>query len=390
LERIGAVTRTLTGLRAVRGLLVGATLVLCASATPAIASPVGVTADTLEPTLKTADDDSVTASLGFTNLTNEPVTLTVEGPGTLPRGCTLELDGPELPEASHADVKLTVPSGCHREGERLAVTVKTDSTPTSFAITAAPPKKTDIDWNALRVFAIAPIPIFIVLLVVFAVWKPARPEGTSTPITKPKLSGGLEYLGSKYDFKESWATTVTGIGALLTGFVGSSDVVKAAIGKDADKEIALATIGAAMALAFIAAGPVVPLALKKRSGLLTPLGLIVGAAVTLTGAAGQLWVMYVSGENLDLGWIDDWLLLPTVLAALLLVVYAVSALIATLDLGAAKPKKTVPDAIAAATLIVEALKGQQGYDAAGIDAALQQLERLPTSPGDEPLRATAL
>lgn len=388
----------------------------------ALAAPVSVTIDDLTPDLAEQDGGGWTANLGFTNLTDRPITLAVVSAAPA-AGCELTLDEPQLSAAAHSDVKVTVPAGCNTTEQRVAFTLTAEPpSSSSFEVSAAPAETDDqVDWDQLLVFPITFVLLSFGSLLLFGLWKPPAPgadadtqtaagcspgptaksQATSTgdqPVpppaqatpSKPGLKGSLEYLGSTYSFKDSWASNVTAAGALLTGIFGSSDVVKAAIGEDADSSIALATIGAAVALAFIAAGPIVPLAMKSKDNKnLSVIGLLLASVVTLTGAVGQLYIMYRTGEALELGWLNDWLFIPTIAAFLLLGMYAVRTLIATLNEGVIKPAKVPSDAVEAATLIVKALQAKQDVDTAAVEAALHEVElRYPghhTSPGDESL-----
>jgi len=209
-------------------------------------------------------------------------------------------------------------------------------------------------------------------------------------VAKPRWKDALKYLDATYDFKESLVSNITAFGAVLTGIFGSTDVIEAAFGEDAKAEIGLATVGAAIAVALIAAGTIFPLALKTPDGKsFTVRGVLLGASVTLGGAAGQLWVTTWTGIELDLGSVARPLLLVSfVLALALLIAYARTALVATLNHGVTPPKEEPSDAIAAAQLIVKALSAMDNVNESAVNEALQGVrERYPgydTSPGDEP------
>lgn len=371
----------------------------------AAAAPASVTIDDLEPKLEEADDGAWTAALGFTNLTDAPVTLSVAA--VEPRtGCEPTLDKPSLPRAAHADVKLTLPAGCGADEDRVAVTVTSEPPGARFPVSAkAADGAKDPDWRHLLVFLVALALALAVAWRTFSTWTPPAPPAPTAPPApsstpgKPAWNGSLPHLDATYDVKESWVSNVTAIGAVLTGIFGSTEVIEAALGEDAKETLGLATVGAAIAVAFIAAGTVIPLALKARDAKsFTVAGILLGVSVTLAGAVGQLYLMTVTGLELDLGW-AKWLLLPLALALLLLLLYAYArtALVATLNQGVSPPKDEPSEAIEAAELIVAALRGKIDIDASLVDEAVDDVRRRyparGSSWGDEPFprrRAVAL
>lgn len=355
----------------------------------ASADQASVTIDNLEPKLTEAEDKSWTAKLGFTNLTSADIALVVRA-AEPKAGCVPTLDKPSVTAASHADVKLTLPTGCKADDQaRVGFIVAAQAPATErFSIFAKPDKKAKSDWNHLLAFPIALILALFGLLVTYKTWTPPDPSEPSgdtptEPAEKPALEGDLPYLDKTYDFKESLVSNVTALGAVLTGVFASSDVIEAALGEDAKTEIGLATVGAAIALGLIAAGTIVPLAAKGRDAKsYTVWGILLGASVTLAGAAGQLWVMAWTGEELDLGMAASAALwISFILAIWLLGGYGRTALVATLNQGITPPKEEPSEALAAAWVIVAGLRPKE---------ELQRLEdewwRYPshgTSPGDE-------
>ena len=146
-------------------------------------------------------------------------------------------------------------------------------------------------------------------------------------------------------------------------------------------------MGAAIALAFVGAGAVVLLALKTKApeSAVTVIGLGLAAAVTLTGAFGELLVVFMTGQALDLGGFEDWLWVPSLLIAVLLGVYALRTLADTIIKGStAPPPAPEPDAIVAARLIAVALQAHNQVDSDAVEAAIEGLPVYPVgpSPGD--------
>lgn len=373
----------------------------------AVPVPASVTIDNLEPKLGQEDDGSWTAKLGFTNLTSELITLTAAA--VVPKtGCEPELDKPTIGAASHKDVELTLPAGCKADDARVTFVVSAQPPATEkFQISSKAADKSTPDWNQLFVFPLALVLAFGWAWRTWSQWEPPVPETASstpalvpaassaepapTPVSKPSWWGPLKYLDAAYDFKESLVSNVTAIGALLTGVFGSTSAIEAAFGEDASQQIGLATFGAAIALAFIAAGAIIPLGFKAAdANSFTVIGILLGAGVTLAGAAGQLWVVAWTGYELGLGDVGTVLLFVAAgLGVVLLMAYGRTALKATLNQGIVPPKVQPSEAMAAASLIAEVLRAKEDVDTDLADDAFVRLSELypafGTSPGDDPL-----
>jgi hypothetical protein len=249
----------------------------------------------------------------------------------------------------------------------------------AWASTAPKPETNEPAWSNLWVFPIALAALLAFAAVFFLVWRTDR-----SPVNQP-----LKYLESTWSFKDSWVSNVTVAGGLLTGIFGSTDVVTAFLGPDAKSSVALATVGAATAAAFIAAGPIVVQATKSKVGdFFTVGGLLAASAVTLSGASGEIWVVYRSGQELDLGGWEDRIWIAALAAGALLALYAYRTLLATLAHGLQPPPPTPPsDTIVAATMLVEALKVHPNIDANAVDTAMAAVAAayptIGTGPGDE-------
>ena len=354
------------------------------SSAPAIAQSAFVTIDSRAPALEKGDSGTYTAALGFTNLTGKPIALTAK-PAKPEPGCILALDPAQLPAAEHTDVTVKIPAGCTVAKNGISFTVSSAAPATSVTVTAAPkPESTPKpDWGQLWAFPIALGACLIAAGVFFLWWRARR----TVKITAP-----LKSLPATWSFGDSWVTNVTAIGGLLAGLFGTSDVVRALIGKDADSSVALATVGAAAALFFVGAAPIVLLTTKtKKEDFTTVGGLLAASAVTLAGAYGELWVIWKSGSKLDLGGWEDRIWVLALVLGVLLFFYAVRSVRAELDLGIKKPDKPpVPDAVVAAKMIVEALKAHENVDQKALDDALVKItpeyEKIGTSPPDDYLQ----
>lgn len=357
-------------------------IAVCASvaATPASAAPTPVAIDSRTPSLDDGDDGR-TVTLGFTNLTDQAITLEAS-PGVPDQSCELSLDKTTLPRAEHASAKVTVPSGCKVEDDAFGFDVVASapgSTPASFPIVAESKEEDQApNWTQLRVFLFAFLALALGGLLLFAYWYTSDPKNES-----PSLR--LEYLKDTWSFKDSWVSNVTVAAALLTGIFGTSEVVKTFLGDQAESSLALATVGAAIGAAFVAAGPLLLFA-TTSGGKFTVGGLLAASVVTLTGAVGELWVVYAGGKEFDLDGLEDFLLPAFILAAILLLAYATRTLLDTIAAGttdpeAAKKKKgragERSDTIKAAEMIVATLKPKPGVAAKKVETEVEEVLRAP-------------
>jgi hypothetical protein len=216
------------------------------------------------------------------------------------------------------------------------------------------------EWSALVAF---PIALVVLLALALAYFFSQPRESRNEP---------LQYLESTWSFKESWASNVTVAAGLLAGLFGSSEVVTA-LGEHAKSSFALATVGAAVAAALVAAGPLILLSSKTGEDFLTVKGLLAACAVTLAAGFGEIWVLFRAGERLAVGghW-QDWAGAMAALTALLLAWYAVRSIPPVIRTGQTEPPTPPPsDTLTAAKMIVEAIKAAPGVDTARVDTALK-------------------
>jgi hypothetical protein len=347
----------------------------------ALAGTTSVTIDSRSPALVEAEGGGWTAALGFTNLTNTEITLTAEPSNAADGGCILTLDHPQLPAAEHSEVEVIVPAGCRVGEDGVDFTVSsTTSTPTplTFEVTAAPKPDTKPEWSALWAFV-----IFLLILLAAAgiylalIWLAPNTE--------------LTHLDATWSFGDSWVSNVTVLGGLLAGIFGSSEVVTALLGDDAGSSVALAIVGAAVAAAVISAGAIVLLATKSKNDFVTVGGFLLASALTLSGAAGELWVVYRSGQRLDLGGWEDEIVWMAVAGFVLLGFYAIRTIPATIRIGTTQPEEPGPsDTIKAAKMIVAALKAQERFDADSFEDALRELSGTQVAATPRPRRSGLL
>jgi len=344
-------------------LLPAIVLSVVACARPAAASTAQVTVDSVSTTLDKATGGGWTTSVAMTNLTDAPIALSVVHADSADPDCTVTPDPAMLPPARHTSVKFTFPADCKVSPKGAMDFAVSAGLAATFAITASPTTDTAPDWNALWAFPWALLAALLLAAPLFRVnpkdyWPPYKP---------------LKYLDQTYSFKDSWVSNVTVIGGLLTGVFGSSTVVTA-LGTDAKNAVALATVGAAVAAAFIAAGPILLLSTKDKEGYITTGGLLAAAALTLGGASGELWTVYKSGASLDLGGWQNRLVIPLAIGFALLALYSFRAAVTTLQHGTTKPPAVPPSpTIVAARMVVEALKAQPSVNAVHVQSAIDSL-----------------
>jgi uncharacterized integral membrane protein len=229
-----------------------------------------------------------------------------------------------LEAARDESVTATYSKGCKigKDGAMLRVSTDTQPPQTLELAVDPPTKAPKPDWKVLWAFVIALV-IALVALFVMLYINEHMTFGTRLP-----------HLPATWTFKESWATNVTAGGGILTVVIGSTSVVKAFLGTEADSSIALATVGAAVAGAFLAFGALLVKTIRYTDSESPPAGgFVVGAACTLAGAFGELVTMYATGRKLDLGGLQHGLLPIVILIGAVLVVYATIGVRSTLEIG---------------------------------------------------------
>jgi hypothetical protein len=360
-------------------LLVAIALVLFLSP-PASAASSSLVIDTRTPELKKGDDDVSTIELKFTNLTDGPIVLSAVALNQ--RLCRPTLSTNQLPpaEVTPVTVELSTKSKC-KTGEDLKIDISARSAAgplTGFVIDPEEKPAETPDWNQLWAFAGALVVCLIGALVLFCrCW---TPRGDA----KRRLAQPLTNLDATWKFNDNWATNVSTAGALLTGIFGTA-TAKAFLGEDAESAIGLAIVGAAIALALIAAAPVILVAFKKlglktedgketREDAFTVGGLLLAAAVVLASAYGQLWVVVATGSELDLGYACWVLAVAALIGAAIVSVYAWRSVKDLLERGTEKPKKSKEVEIRAAEVIARAIRAEKAAEAGVDKKAIVQAE----------------
>jgi hypothetical protein len=339
------------------------------------AQPADIVVSSVAPDLTGSEGTTRTVELELTNLTANELRFTVT-PTRQARNCVLTPVPGNLPAAQATAVSVAVSTTCRVGDTGLNFVIATGTT--AVALTAKVADTNSSPWAWLWTF-----PAVLLLAGVGAlIWRRRAPKAKTLP-----------YLDSAWSFKDSWASNVTVLGGLFTGVFGSSEVVKALLGEDADSKIALATVGSAVAVAFIAAGPILILATKSNK-MFTTSGLLAAAAVTLTGAVGELVVVTVTATKLDLGGWERSAWAFGLFGLLLLLVYSYRTIHQTMNEGYTPPKpEEDSDIIKAAQLVATAIstraKDSVSAPAATIEDTVDYIQYLTKPIGARVRRRSA-
>jgi len=340
--------------------------------------------DDASPALTRTDDGGWKGPVGLTNLSDGAVTLSAAAVDDA--SCSIELSRAAIGAAQSSEPTLTVPAACQPDGGSIDVVITATGATTAEVPLVAELAKADQEpaWGELVVFPFALLVFIPLALIAFRGRKPTTP---------------LSYLESSYSFKESWISNITVLAGLLTGVFGSADVVKAFLGEDADRSIALATVGSAVALILVGTGPIVLTAAKQEQHdagtgefkqVFTVGGLVLATTVAVAGAFGQLWIGWKSGQALELGGAEDVIVAGFLVAVGLLIWYTIATLRATSKAGTTPPPPSKPSELSELLkLFKKVLDGKDDVTPETTSAVLEDvMKSYPisgTGYGDEPL-----
>jgi hypothetical protein len=177
-------------------------------------------------------------------------------------------------------------------------------------------------WNVLWVFPAISIVAFVGAVIIARLQQP--PLSLSAPLA----------------LDASWTpgasvTSITALGGILTAIFGASGAGSFLLGGDkaAQPAIAVATVGAAIALAFVSAGPLL-LGIFTKNGHVTGFGILAAGSATLAAAIGELIVVARAvakpgvGNDLHMVWVG------AAVGATLLLLYAYRTALATIRVAA--------------------------------------------------------
>jgi hypothetical protein len=316
----------MTGMRWVARTLVAMSLML-------VFTPVGVAAGdgggavllTPEVDLKVGDDGAATTKLSLLDVTTSPIQIEIETTSG-PTGCGAMPTKVGLVPGQQQDVEITL-SGCQpKPGD--AVTLRVTAPDQSWSVQAKVPKKAAPPWWWLGwSFGVAAVLAGGAILAAWLRWEGGNQTGRSLRMALPNLK-------DNYDFSKSWASNATLISGAFAAVFGASDVLKAILGDEDASVVAVVVVAAAVASAFVIAGPFLVAALRsKKENAVTCAGLLGAAFVTITGTGTQLGVLLFTAWHLDIGDIRWFAVGLGVVGALLLLVYVYRSLTASLTEG---------------------------------------------------------
>jgi hypothetical protein len=347
----------------------------------AAAAPAYVSVGNLEPSLEKHESGNSSVAISVTNQTDMEIGLGAAAKGAT--GCQLGFDKTKLPAATTSTVTVLMPAGCKpADPLKLELTATTDDGATQvLELTPKQDSAKKPDWNQLWAFGWAFLfsALFLTSLF-FGGWRP-KEEGRRRPGQR------LSSLEATWKFNDNWATNVTTVGALLTGLFGAT-TAKAFLGEEAESLVALATTGAAIALVFVSAAPILALAMKsyrvkdektekkvRGPESFTVAGVLLAALFVLTGAGGQLWVAAYTFSELSLGDAEILAWIAFGFGVLVLALYTWRTLRNTLEQGTDDPEVTpIPDEIKAAERIATAIEnhGKSGEERKSARAAWKE------------------
>jgi hypothetical protein len=358
----------------------------------ALADTATVTLGKTPVDFKPADGGGGTASITLTNLTDDPKDIIVTAaPASADADCKVDLDqGGRLPKQQSVTFKATATEKCGKVENEFGI-VLTAGGKSLPKVTAKVEDTKKPDWNALWLGFVGALVVAAFLMTV--TWKRAKGDVTAGlskgKVENPSWRSPLPYLKDTWSFKDSWASNVTLVAGLLAGVFGSSSVLKGVLGDKTEESLTLATIGGAVSAGLIGLAGVVAIGCKTmEDGKFTPRGVLIGSAVALGAAGGQIVVVYLSAKELDVGLSDHLLFAFAVVSLVILGWYGYASVKGVLVQGATPiptPEhdpvaEPVSETVFSAALI--AASANPELSRTEVDALLKRLQR-PSDQKDE-------
>lgn len=313
---------------------------------------------TQDPVLERHKDGSETVAVSLINLTRKDANVEPKAvPVTTQEGCTAMVEsGNVLRPDRQSKVVIKLMDCTIPEGDSFRVDLVVDDT--RVPVTAAPDPDPKPNWSLLKNFLWSGLAALVLVTATCTwwVWKAGK-----------EWARPLKYLDDSWSFKDSVATDVTLLAAAFTGVFGASGVLKA-LGDKTESVLTLATVGSAIGLGLVGAGPFFVQTVRK-DGQVTAFGLAVGTVLTMTGTAGLLWVVLLAARDLEMGdFGEGWLWALAILASVVLAGYACGNTYHSLDIGSRPDAGMSLDETASA---LEKLQAEVARLQAELDADLQ-------------------
>jgi uncharacterized membrane protein len=193
------------------------------------------------------------------------------------------------------------------------------------------------EWDDLLGFAGGLAGGFVLVFVAYSEWKRLRYGNWRNRAPEGLLLKPLKGLGTSWTFSGSWASNVTAGSGLLVAIVGSSDFLKATLSDNATAALSIATVAGLIGPAVIAGAGVCTATFKRKTDTtsdVSALGFLLGTALALGAAGGQVATLFFAVEQAGIGIVLDWVLgAGCVFALFLLAGYGWTSIISTLILG---------------------------------------------------------
>lgn len=288
--------------------------------------------------LDSHNDGSTGLKVSLINLTGQQLRLSASPVGAS-EGCRIEPEQTVLKPSRQTEIKM-VAKGCELSGKQdFPLQVRAGGT--TFPVTASRAEPSHPNWTILWAFPAALAVALITAAVSYRAWLYKETEKKAFDMGRK-----LRYLTDSWKFTDSWASNVTVFAAAFSALFGTSEALTA-LGDDNKEVLALITVAAAIAVGVASAAPLLVQALRE-DGVVTTGGVLAGAVVTLAATGGQLAVIVIAAQDLNLGGSQDiWLPTVGVLAGALLVYYADRSLRQNLTMGVTAPPagKREPSAV---------------------------------------------